>query len=365
MRHAVRAVDGRTFRSLRRHRNYRLYFAGQVVSLSGTWMQNIALAWLVIQLSHSPLAVGGLAFCRFVPFTVLGLFAGVIADRIDNRRLVIGTQTASMTLSAILAALTLSGTASLAAVYVLAVLLGTAQVIDAPSRQALTYQMVGQDELPNAIALNSSLFNMSRVVGPALAGLVLAARGQDPAEVTLTSTRRSAAGYWWTLGRAISLAFAADPEGVAAAVEAHDEAYEDNGLYDDYPTVFGAVMEIGLRFDDRDLLHRLVRVVDDAGALAPAGLRGHRALLGAWMAMADDADEGVESLCTAAIREYDAWGSPVYVARARAAYGVWLSRCGRTDDAEPVLAAARAQYGVLGASAWQAELDGALSGVVT
>jgi len=140
-------------------------------------MQNIALAWLVIQLSHSPLAVGGLAFCRFVPFTVLGLFAGVIADRIDNRRLVIGTQTASMTLSAILAALTLSGTASLAAVYVLAVLLGTAQVIDAPSRQALTYQMVGQDELPNAIALNSSLFNMSRVVGPALAGLVLAATG--------------------------------------------------------------------------------------------------------------------------------------------------------------------------------------------
>jgi MFS family permease len=173
----IRAFDSRTFRSLRRHRNYRLYFGGQVVSLSGTWMQNIALAWLVIELSHSPLAVGGLAFCRFVPFTLFGLFAGVVADRVDNRRLVIATQSTSMALSALLAALSSSGTASLPVVYVLAVLLGTTQVFDSPSRQALTYQMVGPDELPNAIALNSSLFNMSRVVGPALAGVVLAATG--------------------------------------------------------------------------------------------------------------------------------------------------------------------------------------------
>jgi MFS family permease len=172
---ALRALDGRTFRSLRRHRNYRLFFAGQVVSVSGTWMQNIALAWLVIDLSHSPLAVGALAFCRFVPFTVFGLFAGVVADRVDNRRFVIGTQSVSMTLSSLLAALALSGSASLPVVYVLAVLLGTAQVFDAPGRQALTFQMVGHEELPNAIALNSSLFNMSRVVGPALAGVVLAA----------------------------------------------------------------------------------------------------------------------------------------------------------------------------------------------
>ena len=140
-------------------------------------MQNIALAWLVIELSHSPLAVGGLAFCRFVPFTLFGLFAGVVADRVDNRRLVIGTQSTSMILSAVLAGLASSGTASLPVVYVLAVLLGATQVMDSPSRQALTYQMVGHDELPNAIALNSSLFNMSRVVGPALAGVVLAATG--------------------------------------------------------------------------------------------------------------------------------------------------------------------------------------------
>lgn len=177
---ALRALDGRTFRSLRRHRNYRLFFSGQVVSVSGTWMQNIALAWLVIDLSnHSPMAVGALAFCRFVPFTVFGLVAGVVADRVDNRRLVMATQSTSMLLSALLAALALTGTATLSIVYALAVLLGVAQVFDAPGRQALTYQMVGREELPNAIALNSSLFNMSRVVGPALAGIVIAAAGSS------------------------------------------------------------------------------------------------------------------------------------------------------------------------------------------
>ena len=89
---ALLALNARTFASLRRHRNYRLFFTGQVISVSGTWMQNVALAWLVVELTHSPLAVGLLAFCRFIPFTVFGLFAGVVADRIDNRKLVIGTQ---------------------------------------------------------------------------------------------------------------------------------------------------------------------------------------------------------------------------------------------------------------------------------
>jgi MFS family permease len=172
------ALSGRTFRSLRRHRNYRLFFAGQVISVSGTWMQNIGLAWLVIDVSHrSPLAVGALAFCRFAPFTALGLVAGVAADRFDNHRLVICTQATSMALSAVLAVLALTGAATLPVIFVLAVLLGIAQVFDSPGRQTLTYQMVGKDELPNAIALNSSLFNMSRAVGPGLAGIVIAAAG--------------------------------------------------------------------------------------------------------------------------------------------------------------------------------------------
>ncbi|MDQ3162662.1 MAG: MFS transporter [Actinomycetota bacterium] len=171
------ALNDRTFASLRRHRNYRLFFTGQLVSVSGTWMQNIALAWLVIELTHSPLAVGALAFCRFIPFTVFGLFAGVLADRIDNRRLVIVTQTVSMVFSAVLAVLVLTGGATLWLVYLLAILSSTAIVFDAPGRHALTFQMVGRDELPNAVALNASLFNGSRVVGPAIAGVIIAAWG--------------------------------------------------------------------------------------------------------------------------------------------------------------------------------------------
>ena len=174
---AILALNERTFASLRRHRNYRLFFVGQVVSVSGTWMQNVALAWLVIQLSHSPLAVGVLAFCRFVPFTVFGLFAGTVADKIDNRKLVMATQATSMALSVALATVALSHHAPLWLIYTLAALTGTATVFDAPGRQALTFQMVGRDELPNAVALNSSLFNASRVIGPAIAGVLIAAVG--------------------------------------------------------------------------------------------------------------------------------------------------------------------------------------------
>jgi MFS family permease len=171
------ALRARTFRSLRRHRNYRIFFTGQLVSLAGTWMQNVALAWLVIELSGSPLAIGALAFWRFVPFTIFGLVAGVVADRIESRKLVIATQAAAMAISIALAVVTLTGTATLPIVYVLAALGGVALAFDAPGRQSLTFQMVGPRELPNAVALNSGLFNGSRVIGPAIAGLVIAAVG--------------------------------------------------------------------------------------------------------------------------------------------------------------------------------------------
>jgi MFS family permease len=173
---AVLALNRRTFASLA-HRNYRLYFTGQVVSVTGTWMQNIAMAWLILELTRSPVAVGALALCQFLPFTVFGLFAGVLVDRFDPRRLVIGTQAASMMLAAALAVPTLLGHATPWLVYLLAGLRGTVLVLDAPSRQALTYQMVGPAELPNAVALNSSLFNGARVVGPALGGVVVALAG--------------------------------------------------------------------------------------------------------------------------------------------------------------------------------------------
>jgi MFS family permease len=170
-------LRARTFRSLRRHHNFRLFFAGQVVSVAGSWMQNTALAWLVLELSGSPLAVGALVFCRFLPFTLLGLVAGVVVDRWDTRRVLLTTQGLAMAVSVLLAVLTLTGSITLPLVYALAALGGVILVFDAPGRQALTFELVGRRELPNAVALNSGLFNASRVVGPALAGVVIAAAG--------------------------------------------------------------------------------------------------------------------------------------------------------------------------------------------
>jgi MFS family permease len=170
------SLNRRTFKSLG-HRNYRLFFTGQVISVTGTWMQRVAQAWLVLQLTHSPVAVGILALAQFLPFSTFGLFAGVIVDRLDPRRLVIVTQASSMVLASILAGLALSGVVEAWHVYVLGFLAGTVQVLDAPARQALTYRMVGPAELPNAIALNSGLFNGARIFGPAVGGALIALAG--------------------------------------------------------------------------------------------------------------------------------------------------------------------------------------------
>jgi MFS family permease len=171
---ALLRFNRRTFLSLHKHRNYRYYFAGQVVSLIGTWMQRAAQSWLVLQLTHSGVAVGILVFASFLPFTLFTLHAGALIDRMDARRVVIGTQAAQMALSIVLAAIALLGVVQPWHVYVLAFLAGTVTVVDAPARQALTYRMVGPGELPNAVGLNSSLFNGSRIFGPALAGIILA-----------------------------------------------------------------------------------------------------------------------------------------------------------------------------------------------
>lgn len=173
----LRLAGRRTFVSLRRHRNYRLFFAGQITSVCGTWMQNVAMYWLVLSLTHSPIAVGVLSLCRFGPFTLFGLLAGVVADRLDNRRTVIVTQSVQMVFSAVLAGVTLFGHVQAWHVYAIAFATGTALVLDAPARQSLTFQMVGRDELPNAVALNSSLFNSARILGPAIAGVLIAAIG--------------------------------------------------------------------------------------------------------------------------------------------------------------------------------------------
>ena len=164
-------ANRRTWSSLRKHRNYRIFFSGQVVSVTGTWMQNIAAAWLILELTHSPVAVGLLMLCQFLPATVLGLFSGVLVDRLDVRKTVIATQAASMVFAAALAAVTLGGIVEPWMVYLLTGLRGISLVVDHPARQAFTFQLVGRDELPNAVALNSGLFNGTRVLGPALGGL--------------------------------------------------------------------------------------------------------------------------------------------------------------------------------------------------
>ena len=155
-----------------RYRNYRLFFVGQAVSQTGSWMQRIALGWFVLQLTHSAFAVGIMAVAQFLPFTLLGLFGGVLTDRLDARHTVIGTQIAQLATAVALAWIALAHLAQPWMLYTIAFLNGLVLVLDVPSRQQLTYRMVGRDELPNAIALNSSLFNASRVFGPAAAGIV-------------------------------------------------------------------------------------------------------------------------------------------------------------------------------------------------
>jgi MFS family permease len=155
-----------------RYRNYRLFFAGQAISQTGSWMQRIALSWFVLQLTHSAFAVGVMAFAQFLPFTVFGLFGGVLADRLNARRTVIATQVAQLATAVALAWIALAHIAQPWMLYTIGFINGLVLVLDIPSRQQLTYRMVGPRELPNAIALNSSLFNASRIFGPAAAGVV-------------------------------------------------------------------------------------------------------------------------------------------------------------------------------------------------
>jgi MFS family permease len=170
-------VATRTFASLRLHRNYRLYFFGQFLSQIGTWLQSAAMAWLVLQLTHSAIAVGLLAFWQFGPYALLGLFGGAISDRLDHRVTLIATQAALALCSGTIAALTLSHVVVVWEVYAIAAMRGLVLVFNNPSRQAFIFQMVGRKELPNAIALNSSLANATRILGPGIGGLLIAAFG--------------------------------------------------------------------------------------------------------------------------------------------------------------------------------------------
>jgi MFS family permease len=166
-----------SFRSVR-NPNYRRYFAGQLISLSGTWAQQIGLGWLVLDLSDdSGVAVGIVTALQFVPVLLLGLWAGLLADRFDKRRFIAVTQVALASIAGVLAIVDLSGNATLPIVYVLAFVFGVATAFDTPARLSFVVEMVGSRDLPNALALNSAVVNGGRIIGPAIAGGLIAVGG--------------------------------------------------------------------------------------------------------------------------------------------------------------------------------------------
>jgi len=166
-----------TLRALH-HRNFQLFFAGQLISLIGTWMQSVAQSWLVYRLTGSSLQLGAVGFASQIPVFLVAPLGGIAADRLNRQRVVIGTQVASMILAFILAALTLSHTVQVWHVFVLASLLGVVNAVDIPARQSFLVDMVGKEDLMNAIALNSSMFNGARIIGPAIAGILVAKIGE-------------------------------------------------------------------------------------------------------------------------------------------------------------------------------------------
>ena len=173
---AARRTHARTFRSLKAP-NYRRYFVGQSVSVVGTWMQRVAQDWLVLTLTGSGVALGISTALQFGPMLLLGLWGGTVVDRVDRRRLILATQAVQAVLAAVLAGLVLTGVVELWMVYVLALALGLTTVLDSPARQALVGEMVEPADYVNAQALNSTVHNAGRLVGPAIAGLLIATTG--------------------------------------------------------------------------------------------------------------------------------------------------------------------------------------------
>jgi MFS family permease len=165
------------WRSLR-HRDYRLYLTGQLVSVCGTWMQQVALSWLVYRLTGSAMLLGVVGFATQIPVLALGAVGGVISDRYSPHRVALFTQCSAFTQASILSALALSGWIQPAHIILLGAISGIINAFDMPARQALVYQLVDAEDLPNAVALNSSMINAARIVGPGLAGVVIAKLGE-------------------------------------------------------------------------------------------------------------------------------------------------------------------------------------------
>jgi MFS family permease len=162
------------------HRNFRLFWSGQLISLIGTWMQTTGQAWLVLQITKSAWALGLVGALQFLPVMLFSLFGGVLADRVPKRTVVVFTQSFALLQATVLWFLVATGTVQLWHIFVLATLLGITNSIDMPTRQSFVAEMVGRDDLSNAVALNSSVFNMARIIGPGLGGLIIAWLGIAP-----------------------------------------------------------------------------------------------------------------------------------------------------------------------------------------
>jgi MFS family permease len=166
-----------TFRALRHH-NFRLFWFGQLISLVGTWMQSAAQWWLVHRMTHEPIWLGIVGTATFLPVFLFSFLGGVVADRVPKRTMLVATQISSMVLALVLSALTFAHVVTVTHIIVVAFLLGTVNAFDMPVRQAFVIELVGGEDLMNAIALNSSIFNGARVLGPAIAGLLIAGTGE-------------------------------------------------------------------------------------------------------------------------------------------------------------------------------------------
>lgn len=166
----------RMFAALK-NRNYRLFWTGQLISLVGTWMQTVAMSWLVLELTNSAFILGLVTAVQFTPILILSLFGGVLADRFPKRNLLLATQTTMLLQATALAVLTSTNLIQLPHVFILAAVLGFATAVDTPTRQAFVMEMVGAQDLANAVALNSTEFNLARLLGPAIGGITIATIG--------------------------------------------------------------------------------------------------------------------------------------------------------------------------------------------
>ena len=227
------------------HRNYRLFFAGQAVSLVGTWMQQVAQGWLVLTMTGDPFWLGVVATAQFLPVMVLGLFAGVLADVLPKRQTLIGVQVVMMSLAIALTILTASGHIEIWMIVVLAVLLGCANAVDMPVRQAFAIEMVGPRDVGNAVVINSAMFNGARVVGPAMAGLTIGAFGIAPAfAINAASFLAVIVGLWLMRDSELHQARLVPRPRSAGAV--FDNLREGLSFVRNTPIVLLAVMTVGL-----------------------------------------------------------------------------------------------------------------------